>query len=46
MSEDYENALNDINKALKLNPNHSNSWNMRGLIYFAKEIYEKSIVDF
>ncbi|OPF20296.1 hypothetical protein B1L04_02545 [Microcystis aeruginosa KW] len=42
----YELALDDYNKAIKLNPNHANAYNNRGNLYQDLQKYELALDDF
>lgn len=42
---DFDRALTEINKALKLAPNYANAYVMRGGIYHFKKMFEESIAD-
>jgi len=44
--KDYDHAIADFNQALKLDPNHVQSYNNRGQIYFNKKDYDRAIADF
>ena len=42
----YDEAIQDLSKALALNPNDAFAYNERGSIYFELEKYEQAIQDF
>ncbi len=44
--EEYDNALNHYSVYLKNNPNDSNAYNNRGIIWKNKEEYDKAIEDY
>ncbi|AKE65002.1 TPR domain protein, putative component of TonB system [Microcystis aeruginosa NIES-2549] len=42
----YELALDDYNKAIKLNPNHANAYNNRGNLYYDLQKYDLALADY
>ncbi|MGB4604399.1 MAG: tetratricopeptide repeat protein, partial [Bacteroidales bacterium] len=42
-SKDYDNALNDLNKAIDLYPDYYLAYNMLGNIYFDQEQYDAAL---
>ena len=43
---DYDHAIEDCNKAIELNPNHTEAYNNRGNNYSVKGEYDRAIVDY
>lgn len=43
---DLDNALSDINKAIKLDPNFSKSWHYKGNIFLSLKRFEESLICF
>lgn len=43
--QDYDNAIKDLTKAISLNPNNHEAYNLRAICWLAKSEYEKSIDD-
>ena len=44
--EDYESAIENFTKAIKLKPDYSEAYNNRGIAYTGKGDYEKAIEDY
>ena len=44
--EKYDNALRDVNKAIRLNPQFMEAYSNRGLVYLKTQKWDKSIADF
>jgi len=44
--QDYDQAIQDYDQAIRLNPNHANHFNSRGLAYFAKGQFDRAIQDY
>ncbi|MCJ7584980.1 MAG: tetratricopeptide repeat protein [Anaerolineales bacterium] len=42
---ELENAINDADRAIRINPNNSFIWTVRGETYFRKKDYDKAIED-
>jgi tetratricopeptide (TPR) repeat protein/membrane associated rhomboid family serine protease len=42
----YEEAMNDYNEAIRLDPYYARAYNRRGLIYYHQKNYEKAINDY
>jgi tetratricopeptide (TPR) repeat protein len=43
---EYDLALEEVNKAIQINPEYAMLYNRRGVIYYDKHEYEKAIVDY
>jgi tetratricopeptide (TPR) repeat protein len=43
---DYESAIEDCNRAIELDPNHPNAYNVRGVVYYKRGDYKSAIEDY
>src|SRR5262249_21285136 len=44
--DEIERALNDLNRALTLNPKLAEAWNHRGIVWFAKQDFTRAAADY
>jgi tetratricopeptide (TPR) repeat protein len=43
---EWDQAMDELNKAIQLNPPNGEAWNERGIVYFRKQIWDKAEADF